>query len=71
MTAHNVSVCLIFKDFALQWQSAPDWLKAIPLAAIVSALWLLATGIALLVEKTARFGAISAGILFGVCPFYR
>lgn len=60
------AVCLIFKDFALQWQSAPDWLKAIPFAAMVSALWLLATGLALLFEKMAWFGAISAGVLFGV-----
>lgn len=60
------AVCLVFRDFALQWQSAPDWLKAIPFAAIVSALWLLATGIAMLIRNYARFGAISATLLFGV-----
>ena len=60
------AVCLDFRDFALQWQSAPDWLKAIPFAAIVSALWLLASGIALLIRQCARFGAISATLLFGV-----
>lgn len=60
------AVCLAFQDFALQWQSAPEWLKPVPFAAIASALWLLATGIALAVKRLAFPGAVSAAILFGV-----
>ena len=59
-------VCLAFRDFALQWQSAPEWLKTIPYAAIVSALWLVGTGIALAVRRLAFAGAVSAAALFGV-----
>jgi uncharacterized membrane protein len=62
-------VCLAFQDFALQWQSAPEWLKAVPYAATISALWLLATGVALAVRRLAFAGAVSAAILFGVWAF--
>lgn len=60
------AVCLAYQDFALQWQSAPEWLKLIPYAAIISALWLVATGIALAVKRLAFPGAVSAAVLFGV-----
>jgi uncharacterized membrane protein YphA (DoxX/SURF4 family) len=60
------AVCLVFADFALQWQSAPEWLKAVPFAAFVSAAWLLATGIALMIPRLAFWGAVSAAILFGI-----
>lgn len=63
------AVCLVFRDFALQWQSAPEWVKLIPFAAIVSALWLVATGIALAVRRLAFAGAVSAAVLFGVWAF--
>lgn len=63
------AVCLGFQDFALQWQSAPEWLKAVPFAANISALWLLATGIALMIPRTAFWGAVSAAVLFGVWAF--
>lgn len=62
-------VCLAFHDFALQWQSAPEWVKAIPYAATISALWLIATGIAILVKRLAIAGAVSAAILFGIWAF--
>jgi uncharacterized membrane protein YphA (DoxX/SURF4 family) len=63
------AVCLAFQDFALQWQSAPAWLKSVPYAATVSALWLVATGIALVVKRLALMGAVSAAVLFGVWAF--
>ncbi len=63
------TVCLVFRDFALQWQSAPEWVKLIPYAAIISALWLMATGIALAVRRLSFAGAVSAAVLFGVWAF--
>lgn len=63
------AVCLAFSDFALQWQSAPEWLKTVPFAAVISALWLLATGIALAVRRSAFWGAVSAAVLFGIWVF--
>ena len=60
------AVCLAFHDFALQWQSAPDWLKAVPGATVVSALWLIVTGVALVVPRLTLMGAVSAAVLFGV-----
>lgn len=59
-------VCLAFQDFALQWQAVPEWLKLIPYAAIISALWLIVTGVALVVRRLAFPGAISATVMFGV-----
>ncbi|ESQ90198.1 hypothetical protein ABAC460_10635 [Asticcacaulis sp. AC460] len=60
------AVCLAFHDFALQWQSAPDWFKALPFAVILNAVWLIATGIALLIPRLAFAGAVSATVLFGL-----
>lgn len=63
------AVCLVFRDFALQWQSAPEWVKLIPYAAIVSALWLIATGVGLAVRRLAFAAAVSAVVMFGVWAF--
>jgi uncharacterized membrane protein len=57
---------LIVGDFALQWQPVPKDLPAREALAYVSAALLIAGGTAALWRRTAAWGALALGVMFGV-----
>lgn len=55
-----------FRDFALQWQPVPDGVPLRSEFALASAAIGAAAGLATLVPRTARYGALILGVHFGI-----
>lgn len=62
-------VGLAFGDFALQWQPVPKGLPAREALSMVSALALLAAGLALLWKRSALYGALALAVMYGLWSF--
>jgi len=56
---------LVVGDFALQWQPAPKGLPAREALACLSALLLVAGGLAAVWRRTAAWGALGLGVMYG------
>jgi uncharacterized membrane protein len=57
---------LVVGDFALQWQPVPKDVPAREALAYVSAILLVAGGLAAVWRRTAAWGALGLGVMFGV-----
>jgi len=59
-------ICLVCASFALQWQPVPAWIAQHGVLAIISALILVAAGIATMLRPTAALGAAILAFWYGL-----